>query len=392
MYKRTICVMGRALDQEDGLGVYSYNLLKTMIRLDKDSAYVILLRSSKNKTLFSDFDNVKTHVIPSKVKYVWDQVHVPIASKKHHADIIFNPKFSLPLLCKTPGVFVLQGSDWYVNPKNYKWWDNIYIRLMMPIFCRKAAGLSSISQCVLDDFVKFANIDSRKVTVNYAAPSPHFRMISDDDFLREKLSEFGLPEKFILTVARAYHTGHGRLPKYPGGNINRLIEGFIRYREAGGKLPLVFAGKNIKEYLLGEGLGKKLEQMLFVGFIPHDDMVYLYNLAHFLILVTLYESFCFPMVEAMASGCPVIVPTTGACPEVAGGSALLVDPLNIDAIAEAMTSLDKSKDLRLQLRSSGVDRAKIFTWENTALLTLKIFDSILRQKKILKTNVQNYSA
>ncbi len=374
--------MGRVLDQEDGLGVYSYNLLKNMIQQDQESIYIILLRSSNNTSLFSEFENVKTQVIPAKIKHVWDQFYVSIAAKKHHSNIIFNPKFSLPILSRIPGVFVLQGSDWYVNPGNYKWWDNIYIRLMMPIYCRKASRLLSISKCVVDDLVKFAKIKAEKVTVTYAAPSPHFQLIEDEARLKEFSLKYNLPERFILTVARAYHTGHGRLPKYPGGNIENLIRGYKRYKAAGGNLPLVIAGKEIDTYLHGEGFHEEdLHDIVFTGFVPHKDIVFLYNLADFFVLATLYESFAFPLVEAMASGCPAIVPTTGACPEVAGGAALLVDPLDVVAIGQAMTDLDNSNELREKFRIAGIQRAKVFTWQKTAEQTLDVLDTIFPRSK-----------
>ncbi len=374
--------MGRVLDQEDGLGVYSYNLLKNMIQQDQESMYVILLGSAKSMSLFSEFNNVKMQVIPAKSKHVWDQIHVPIAAKKHHSDIIFNPKFSLPLLSRIPGVFVLQGSDWYVNPGNYEWWDNLYIRLMMPIYCRMASKLLSISKCVVDDLVKFARLNAQKVTVTYAASSPHFRPIEDEKRLREFSLQYNLPSRFILTVARAYHTGYGNLPKYPGGNIKRLIGGYKLYKANGGKLPLVIAGKEIDTYLRSESFGEEdLDHIVFTGFIPHKDIVYLYNLADFFVLTTLYESFAFPLVEAMASGCPAVVPLTGACPEVAGGAALLVDPLDVDAIGKAMADLDNSDELRDKLRMAGMERAKIFTWERTAEQTLNVLETIVPRSK-----------
>jgi hypothetical protein len=69
---------------------------------------------------------------------------------------------------------VLHGSDWYVNPGNYEWWDILYIRAMLPVYCRRAARLLAISRTVTEDLARHAGIDRGKVTVSYAAPSPHF--------------------------------------------------------------------------------------------------------------------------------------------------------------------------------------------------------------------------
>src|SRR3972149_997440 len=115
MNSRTICVMGRVLDQEDGLGVYSQHLLRHLLAEDPASTYVIVLRTPTYATRFDDFPNAWTVVRPARVKLWWDQVVVPLVARRAGADIIFNPKFSLPLFSRRPGVFVLHGSDWYVN-------------------------------------------------------------------------------------------------------------------------------------------------------------------------------------------------------------------------------------------------------------------------------------
>ena len=107
--------MGRLLDQDDGLGVYSANLLRHMFKLDRNSHYLILLRSDKHALLFKSYPNVRTKVVPSRSKLWWDQVVVPIAARRARADIILNLKFSLPLFSRIPGVFVLHGSDWYIS-------------------------------------------------------------------------------------------------------------------------------------------------------------------------------------------------------------------------------------------------------------------------------------
>ena len=106
---------------------------KNMIYLDPDTLYVILLRTLKHSMMFKEFHNAVVQVIPTRNKTWWDQFVVPIMARRVGADIVFNPKFSLPLFSRRAGVFVLHGSDWYVNPSCYPWWDNLYIRIMMPV-------------------------------------------------------------------------------------------------------------------------------------------------------------------------------------------------------------------------------------------------------------------
>jgi len=226
--------------------------------------------------------------------------------------------------------------------------------------------------------VKYGHVDRRKVALSFAAAAPHFKVINEQAPLRAFAEQYRLPPKFILTVARAYHSGHDRLPEYPGGNNETLLCGYRKYRDLGGALPLVVVGWEIERYLRKHGFDDAaLEGVHFTGFIPNSEIVKAYNLAEFFILATLYESFGLPLVEALSTGCPAIAPTTGACPEIAQDAARYVDPLSPDAIAQAMFALTSSAELRQQMRSAGLERAKEFTWLKTAERTLAVLDSIV---------------
>lgn len=374
---RVVCVMGRPIDQDDGIGVYTSQLLRNLLELDPDSRYVILLRTPRHGDDFAAYPNAETRVIPARAKLWWDQVTVARAARAVGADIVFNPKFSLPLLSFRPGIFVLHGSDWYVNPQNYTWWDNLYIRTMLPLYCRKAARLLSISDVALADTVRYAGIDGGKVTPSYAAAGDHFRRIDDRRALGEFAARHGLPERFILTVARAYHTGHGRVIEYPGGNNENLIRAYRRYRSAGGDLPLVVVGRDIDAYLRRRGFDDAaLADVHFTGFVPNREIVYAYNLAEFFILCTLYESFPLPVAETLSCGCPAILPTTGGCRDLALDCARYVDPHNVEAIATAVGEMARSEPLRRRLAACGLERAREFTWRRTAERTLQVFDAV----------------
>jgi glycosyltransferase involved in cell wall biosynthesis len=382
MNPQSIGIMGRLLDQDDGLGVYSLYLLREMFAQDERTRYVIFLASPKSQDLFRDFPNVESHVLYAPSKLLWDQVAVPMAAHKYDVGLIFNPKFSVPLFTRRPCVFVQQGSDWYANPRNYPWWDNIYIRLMLPWYSWKAARTLAISQQTLDDLARFTRIDVSQSVVSYAGVGANFTPQRDEDALRRFKSEYGLPDKFILTVARVRHGGHTHLPEYPGGNNERLLRAYLRYRQRGGKLPFVVAGYQVEEYLRARGFTDgDLEHVKFLGFVPNKKIHMAFQLAECFVLATLCESFGIPIVEAMATGCPAIVPTTGACSEIAAGAAKLIDPLKEHEIAAALWEVTASKDLRNDMRARGLKRAADFTWGETARRTLGVLHEVLATQK-----------
>ena len=378
MGNRTIGVMARALDQGDGLGLYCRQLLQHLLTLDTRTRYVIFLTGEQARGTFKEFANAREHVIPSRSKLVWDQLLVPLAAHRMNVDLLFNPKFSLPLLSGIPGVFVLQSCDWYVNPGNYPWWDNLYIRLMLPLYCRRASGVLAISRAILDQFVKYTNMKLPRAAITHAGTAPNFTAAADLEAQKRFRDEYGIPERFILTVARVLHTGHRGLPDYPGGNNERLLRAYRRYRrESPDPLPLLVAGRDVERYLRTRGFtSADLEGVRFLGFVPNDQLHAAYQLADCFVLATLYESFGLPILEALATGCPAIVPATGAGPEVAGAAARLIDPYDESDIARALLEVTASAALRERMRQEGVARARDFTWQRTAARVLEVFDEI----------------
>jgi glycosyltransferase involved in cell wall biosynthesis len=378
MAARTIGVMGRLLDQADGLGLYARHLLQHLTTLDAGSRYVIFLASPAAGAHFTGQRNVEVRVLKSRSRLLWDQVLVPRAARRLGVDLLFNPKFSLPLLSRIPGVFILQSCDWYVNPRNYPWWDNIYIRAMLPLYCRKARAMLAISQAALDDLVRHG-LKLPRASVTHAGVGPRFTPEADPQELRRFRDEYALPQRFILTVGRVLHTGHGHLPEYPGGNNERLLRAYREYRRrASQPLPLVVAGKRVREYLLAHGFGiADLEGVHFLGFVPNERLHAAYQLADCFVLATLCESFGLPILEALASGCPAIVPNTCAAPEVAGAAARLIDPTREDDLTQALLEVTGSQPLRREMRALGLERARRFGWPQAARRVLDVFDAVL---------------
>jgi glycosyltransferase involved in cell wall biosynthesis len=375
---RTIGVMGRVLDQEGGLGVYARCLLPELLSQDPDTRYVIFLSTEKSLDLLRRFPNAEPHVLPARSKLYWDQVTVALAARRLGVDLIFNPKFSIPLLSGRPCVFVQQGSDWYVNPQNYEWWDNLYMRLMLPLYSRKARRTLAISQATLDDLAKYANIDVSNSVVTYAGVARNITAERDPEALALFRATHRLPERFILTVSRAYHSAQRRLIAYPGGNDETLLRAYRRYRERGGELPLVVVGFRIKDYLCERGFSdRELADVHFIGLVPNAEIHLAYQSAECFVLASLCESFGIKILEALATGCPAIVPSTCGSPEIAGGAARLVNPHDEKDIAQALADVTGSEEVRRAMREKGLQRAQGLTWQDTARKTLAVFDEII---------------
>jgi glycosyltransferase involved in cell wall biosynthesis len=186
---------------------------------------------------------------------------------------------------------------------------------------------------------------------------------------------YGLSEPFIL------HVGSLAARK----NIPVLLEAVFRLKRArfwrnrrvvlaGGIAPGLPGHAEVKAAI--ERLG--LEQdVILLGHVPDEDVPALYNLAQVVVMPTLYEGFGLPVVEAMACGRPVVASNTSSIPEVAGGAALLVDPRDSEAWAQALAQVLSDGALRESMIERGLRRAPAFSWQKTARATLRVYRSVL---------------
>jgi glycosyltransferase involved in cell wall biosynthesis len=117
-------------------------------------------------------------------------------------------------------------------------------------------------------------------------------------------------------------------------------------------------------------------QVLFPGGVANEDKAALMSGATALVHPSLYEGFGFTVIEAMQCGTPVICSNTSSLPEVAGDAALLVDPLDVDALAQAMMSLLDDEGLRRTLVERGHTQAQKFSWQDCAARVLAVFESV----------------
>jgi alpha-1,3-rhamnosyl/mannosyltransferase len=130
---------------------------------------------------------------------------------------------------------------------------------------------------------------------------------------------------------------------------------------------------------LTEALDRELEpmqrkgQVRLLGFVPDDELNALYSGARAFIYPSLYEGFGLPPLEAMACGAPVITSNKASLPEVVGNAGILVEPLDIEQMNQAIESLLENDSLHHELRQKGLERASLFTWEKTASKTYEVF-------------------
>ena len=386
-----IGIMLRHFDQHGG-GVKNYTtyLLNELLLLNSPHEFVLIYNNKKNIGIYSHYKNVKEIAVNIGNRFLWDQIGIPLVAKKEKFDIIFNPKYSLPLLANCPTVFVCHGMDWYLMPWGSKKVDILNYRYLFTRYAAKAASIIAVSNTARDHLIEFLNVDKERVQTVYLGIHESYRNTIEPNELSRVKEEYKLPEKYFLYAGQIY----------PPKNFGRLLQA---YAKAGPKLGiyLVIAGEH--RWLCNEELEminqlKITEWVIRTGWIDNKTLRYFYYYAEALLLPSLYESFGLPILEAMVSGCPVLTSNRFGTKEIAGRAAFLVDPEDLDNISEGMVKIATDKELRKELINEGYKRANEFNWKKCAKETLKVLEKAVElpvvkhsSSKIKKLQSKNFN-
>jgi glycosyltransferase involved in cell wall biosynthesis len=371
-----IAIMMRSADEAGGIGVYARNIVEELLKLDHDNEYILFYKSEKHLGRYAEFANCREVFLPGGNKAIWDQLTIPRAAKKAKADLIFNPKFTVPLVTSCKTVMVVHGADWFVPPYDevYTTIDNFYIKRVMPLYFRKADYISSVSNYSTDGFVNAFPWCKDKIKTIYFGPNKIFKRISDTQTLETVRTKYNLPEDFILTVIR-YDPGARNTRK----NFKGMAEAYSLYKKMGGTEKFVVVGRDCDRYAQEHDL-KALgieEDVIFTGLVPQADLPAFYSLAKLYLYTTIIEAFPIPTTEAMICGCPIVTSNGTGLEELTHGVSLAVDPLDSQAIADAINKVLSDENLQQEMREKGFERSKIFSWEKCAVETLEIFQKLV---------------
>jgi glycosyltransferase involved in cell wall biosynthesis len=286
-----IGVMLRSIDEKGGVGVYTRNIVVELLQHDQKNEYLLLYRNPANLGLFSHHANVKELWVKGSNKAVWDQIAVPYTCWKNKTDLIFHPKFTVPLFAHCKTVMVVHGADWLIpeQAQYYTPWDVRYMRLMLPLYIRKAARIISVSQETTDNFNRILRPPAEKIQTVYFAPARHFKRVTDPSILGAVRACYHLPGQYILTLTKL----HGDTRK----NFGQVFAAYAQYHaRTPAPHKLVVGGKDChllreKYHIPCDGYGKDI---LFPGWIDQADMPAVFSMADLYLYPSNLEAFPIP--------------------------------------------------------------------------------------------------
>lgn len=358
--------------RETGNETYVLNLLQSLPQVDADRRFeykVITLdpnEALKRLDNRTDFEFVQVKPAQSLIRI---PISMPLLAIRDRLALLHST-YVVPPFCPCPTVVTVHDITFQLYPQYFRARVRLILSLLVPFSMRRADMVITVSNSAKQDIVTRYNIPEEKIVVTHEAAAPHFRVLQDRNSLAEVKARYGIDKDFFLAV--------GNLQ--PRKNIRRLVEAYGHLpASVRSRYQLVIVGQALwKHSDVYEAVAERHMQpnVTFTGYVPDEDLVLLYNAATLFVYPSLYEGFGLPVLEAMASGTPVVTSCVSSLPEVAGEAAILVNPTDVNEIMSAMTAVVSNPDLARRLSEHGLRRAASFSWEQTARETLEVYKEI----------------
>ena len=347
----------------DGIGWFTYETLKRITKNHPEHEFFFLFdRKYSSKFIFSN--NITPIIINPPARhpflwYIWFEYSVKKVLKKLNADLFLSPDGYLSLSSKIKQIPVIHDINFVHRPQDLPFLTRKYYNYFFPKYAKKAFKIATVSEYSKQDIIKQYNVTNDKTKVVYNGCNEMYVPISENKKVAIKQRYANAKNYFIFI---------GTL--HPRKNIARLFQAFEKFKsETKSDFKLVIVGtkmfltKDIEEAYANSNFK---DDIIFTGRLSPEDLHHVLASAYAMTFVPLFEGFGIPLIEAMNCDVPVISSNTTSLPEVAGSSALLVDPFKVDEIKDAMIKITTDNDLRISLIEKGRVRKQAFSWDKTA--------------------------
>ncbi|WP_324715314.1 glycosyltransferase family 1 protein [Carboxydochorda subterranea] len=298
--------------------------------------------------------------------HLWEQAVLP--ARLSRRDLLWSPANTGPLAVARQVVTIhdlaaVEHPEWF-SGAFARWYAIFWPRLV-----RRVEAVLTVSEFSKGRLVERFGLPPERVRVVPNGVDERFAP-QEEEAIQTVRRRLGLPEAYVLMVA-----SHD-----PRKNLARVLQAWRSIQKAYEGVELVVAGAAHRAFRVPQasepGPANSLSRVRFIGYVDDADLPALYAGARLFVYPSLYEGFGLPVLEAMACGVPVVTSATGPMPEVAGDAAILVDPHDPEAIADAVRRLLDSAQLRSALGSKGVARARLFTWDKAAAELRRALDEL----------------
>ncbi len=349
--------------QRTGTENYALQLLRHLLAVENNPHHFTLyFRDEPSPGLFQPAPNWSARVIPWP--RMWTHLRFAAELWRKRPAVTFVPAHTLPRFFPGKAVVTVHDLGYLHFPDAHPDKERRYLDWSTAFSARRSTLILADSQATADDLSQHYTIPADKIRVVYPGYDEELAPITDPDVLAAARAKYALPERYLFFL--------GTLQ--PRKNIARLVQGFAQWRSQSEEqdVHLVLGGQ--AGWLYQEAWTADVENVILTGYVADEDVAALYSGALALVFPSLYEGFGFPVLEAMRCDTPVLCANTSSLPELAGDAAVLVDPEDVEAIANGIGQLVSNAELRRQLVKKGRIQSEKFTWAQAAQQTLAVLE------------------
>lgn len=359
-----------------GMDFVALETIRCLQRIDTRNRYVIFVGDGPDRCL-EETPNFRIEVLRCPSYPLWEQWALPRAVAREGADLLHCTSNTAPVRTTAPLVVTLHDIIFLErqaarNRSLYQSLGRAYRRAVVPRILPRCRKIVTVSQFECDRIRTALGLDPRRIVAIHNGYNPRFRPLDDPS---------AVTRRYLADAEYLFFLGNTDPKKNTAGTL-RAYADYVR--RSSRPLPLLIADLSTQaaEAVLREiGHEELLAWLRLPGYIPNGDLPAIYNGAAAFLYTSLRESFGIPLLEAMACATPVVTSNTSAIPEVAGEGAVLVDPADPAAIADALLRLERDADYRSEKIACGLERVKRFSWENTARQLLALYEELGKETK-----------
>ncbi len=358
-----------------GVSRYAVGLIDALLRAPSDHQYQIYVNDSVGTLPFEQpgslgVTRTRLPTARTSVRVLWEQLVAPWRVVRDRPDVLHSFLNVAPLGAPVRHVVTVHDLSFLRVPEAHPARRRWYLHAATRLSVRRAAGVLADSQATKTDLIEAFGVKPDKVTVVYPGADPAFYPRAD-----EALAEF----RATQAVRRPFVLFVGTIE--PRKNVDTLVRAYSRVRREGtfdGELVIAGgagwdAGATVRA-IAESGFAGDIRQL---GYVNQRDLPFWYTAAELVVYPSSYEGFGIPVLEAMASGTPVITSDRSSLPEVVGDAGLTVDPRDHERMAAAMAEVLTSSTRRAALRQRGLARAEQFRWTDSAQRCLSVYQRVL---------------
>lgn len=351
-----------------GMDFVALETIRVLQQTDKTNDYFIFVSPGEDRCLY-DTENMHIVEVNCPTYILWEQVALPFAAAKAKVDILHCTSNTAPLFSPMPLVLTLHDIIFLEDKKGknaslYQTLGWYYRRWIVPVIVSKCKKIITVSHTEYELINHRLKLVPGKLTVIHNGYSKQYHPIEE---------AYHVTQKYCAEKEYLFFLGNTD----PRKNTQRVFQAYTLYLKKSTKqLPLIVTGlsqSTITRILVELGLEDIGQHIISTGYVPGDDLPYLYNSAFVFLNPSLREGFGIPILESMACGTPVITSNISSMPEVAGEGGLLVNPYKEQDIADRIIALENNPALYAKQVAYGLEHVKDFSWERTALSILAIY-------------------